>query len=230
MTDSAHRLLGAGIYTISEASRLTRVSTQRIRRWLLGYHFRYAGALHESPAVVAPELPLLDGTLALSFLDLQEVRFVDAFLSRGVSWKTLRITSERGQDLVHHSHPFSSGRFWTDGRNLLLEIAEQAHDSALLDVARNQLELRRIVQPFLLRLDFAKDQAIRWWPMGRKKHIVVDPLRSFGQPIVSKEGVPTAVLARAFHVEQSIASVARWFEVSRRAVKQATEFESKLAA
>jgi uncharacterized protein (DUF433 family) len=58
----------------------------------------------------------------------------------------------------------------------------------------------------------------------------VDPLRSFGQPIVSKEGVPTAVLARAFHVEQSIASVARWFEVSKRAVKQATEFESQLAA
>jgi hypothetical protein len=83
MTDSSRRLPGIGIYTISEASRQTGISTQRIRRWLLGYHFRYAGELHESPAVVAPELPLLVGTLALSFLDLQEVRFVDAFLTRG---------------------------------------------------------------------------------------------------------------------------------------------------
>lgn len=83
MTDSSRRLLGTGIYTISEASRQTGISTRRIQRWPLGYHFRYAGELHESPAVVAPELPLLDGTLGLSVLDLQDAQFVEAFLTRG---------------------------------------------------------------------------------------------------------------------------------------------------
>jgi uncharacterized protein (DUF433 family) len=223
-------LLGTGIYTISEASRLTRIPPRRIRRWLLGYHYIQDGAVHASPAVLAPELPLLDGIPALGFLDLQEVRFVDAFLSRGVSWKTLRTTEERARLELGLSHPLSSGRFWTDGRNLLLEVAEGARDSAMLNLAKNQLELRRIVQPFLSKLEFADDQAIRWWPMGRRRRVVVDPLRSFGQPVVSKEGVPTAVLSRALDVEKSVGRVASWFQVSRTSVKHAAEFEARLAA
>lgn len=230
MTDGSRRLIGTGIYTIPEAARLTQIEPQRIRRWLRGYHYRSVGQLRESRPVVPPELPALNGVLALSFLDLQEVRFVDAFLSRGVSWKTLRIASERARELLQQSHPFSSGRFLTDGRNILLETATTGRDSAFLDVVRNQLELRRIVQQFISRLDFAEDQAIRWWPMGKRKPVVLDPLRSFGQPIVSKEGVPTAVLARAVRVERSIDAVAHWFEVSKRSVKHASEFESSLAA
>jgi uncharacterized protein (DUF433 family) len=230
MADSSCRLIGTGIYTIPEAARLTQIEPGRIRRWLRGYHYRSAGQLRESRAVVPPELPVLDGALALSFLDLQEVRFVDAFLKRGVSWKTLRITSERARELLQQSHPFSSGRFVTDGRNILLETATSGRDSAFLNMVRNQLEFRRIVQQFLARLDFAEDQAVRWWPMGKRKPIVIDPLRSFGQPIVSNEGVPTAVLARAVRVERSIDVVARWFEVSKRSVQHAAEFESSLAA
>lgn len=229
-TTSSRSLLGTGIYTISEASRLTRVPARTIRRWLLGYHYSRAGAVRTSPAVLLPELPMLDGVPALGFLDLQEVRFVDAFLAHGVSWRTLRLTEERARAELALSHPLSTGRFWTDGRNLLLDVAEGARDSALLNLVKNQLELRRIVQPFLSRLEFAKDQAIRWWPMGRRRHVVVDPLRNFGQPVVSKEGVPTAILSRALHVEKSVERVARWFQVSRVSVKHAAEFEARLAA
>jgi uncharacterized protein (DUF433 family) len=66
--------------------------------------------------------------------------------------------------------------------------------------------------------------------MGPRRHVVVDPLRSFGQPVVNKEGVPTAVLSHALDVEKSVARVARWFEVSRASVKAAAEFEARLAA
>lgn len=102
MTQSS--FLGTGIYSIGEASRLTQVPPRRIRRWLLGYRYSHGGAVRVSPAVLAPELPLLDGIPALGFLDLQEVRLVDAFLSRGVSWRTLRTTEERGRAELKLSH------------------------------------------------------------------------------------------------------------------------------
>jgi hypothetical protein len=43
-------------------------------------------------------------------------------------------------------------------------------------------------------------------------------------------GVPTAVLARAFKREHSAEIVAKWYEVEVRSVKDAVEFEQKLAA
>ena len=57
---------------------------------------------------------------------------------------------------------------------------------------------------------------------------MIDPERAFGQPIVNDEGVPTAVLVEAFEVEGSIATVARWFDVTPIAVRTAIKFEEQL--
>jgi uncharacterized protein (DUF433 family) len=66
--------------------------------------------------------------------------------------------------------------------------------------------------------------------MGRSKMIVLDPQRAFGQPIVAREGVPTAILAKAYRSEQSFARVARWYEVKERWVRNAVEYEDSLVA
>ena len=227
-TQRDFKLIGAGIYTVPEASRLTNVSTWRIKRWIRGYTFKNRGEVHASPPVVPHELGILDGLIALSFLDLVEIKFVDAFLDRGVSWKALRHAITRGRALVHHSHPFSTRKFWTDGRTILMELAER--DVALLNLINNQLEFKRVIRQFLSKLDFERDQAVRWWPLGKHYRIVVDPQRSFGQPIVHDEGVPTAVLAKAHKVEKSLAKVASWFEMSKKSVRDAVKFEQLLAA
>jgi uncharacterized protein (DUF433 family) len=103
-------------------------------------------------------------------------------------------------------------------------------DAAFQELVTNQLEFRRLLMTYLVKLDFREGQAIRWWPVGKKRRILVDPQRSFGQPIVSREGVPTAILARAFNVERSVAVVARWYAVRPRSVEDAVEFEAALQA
>lgn len=85
--------------------------------------------------------------------------------------------------------------------------------------------------PFLKELEFADgDRATQWWPPQGRRRVVLDPLRSFGQPIIKKYSVPTAVLARAYSVEQSYETVARWFEVPSPTVRVAVDFEQQLAA
>jgi len=79
-----------GIYTVPEAARLTKVASPRIRRWLSGYTFLSGSREHVSPPVWRGQLQPVNGALALGFLDLMEIRAVDAFLRAGVSWKTLR--------------------------------------------------------------------------------------------------------------------------------------------
>ena len=60
--------------------------------------------------------------------------------------------------------------------------------------------------------------------------IVIDPQRSFGQPIAAEFGVPTVALAEAVKSEGSIDRVARLYEVSSAVVRDAVRFEEYLLA
>jgi uncharacterized protein (DUF433 family) len=169
--------------------------------------------------------------LALSFLDLVEVKFVDAFLQLGVSWAVLRRARQKAQETFRESHPFCSSRFATDGHAIFVELHEATGEASLVDIARDQRVFGEIVKPFLKELEFSKDNVLlRWRPMGAGHQVVLDPKRSFGQPIVDTEGVPTRVLSQAIKATKSMAEVVRWFEVKERSVRDAMEFEKRLAA
>lgn len=223
--------IGVGIYTIPEASRLTKVSSQRIRRWMKGYTFSAGLNRKKSPPVWQSQLPEIDGKISLGFLDLTEVRFVNKFRDLGVSWKTLRLAAEQASQQFRTDHPFSTERFVTDGRSIFVDIKNKTGEDSLVDIVKNQLAFRKILAPYLKGLEFDEnDNALRWWPMERSRQVVIDPMRSFGQPIVAKEGVPTTVLANAVKVEKSVQAVSSWYDVSVRAVKAAVEYEKRLAA
>ncbi|MBI4582213.1 MAG: hypothetical protein HY718_21130 [Planctomycetes bacterium] len=226
-SNAGFRYTGTGIYTVGEAAKLSGVSTGRIRRWLRGYQFSSPGGVHQSPPVWQPQLPEIDGKLALGFLDLMEVRFVDAFLGLGVSWHTLRLAAAKARALFDSTHPFSTRRFKTDGRYVFAEVQNEAGEPALLELVRSQQYFYRIVAPCLRGVDFDAEEPTRWWPMGRSRWIVIDPRRSFGQPIVAKSGVPTAVLARAAGAN-SIAEVSRWYQTDIKAVQMAIEYQKQL--
>jgi uncharacterized protein (DUF433 family) len=168
--------------------------------------------------------------VALGFLDLIEVRFVDAFLRAGVSWKTMRKALQAAREEIETSHPFCTNRFATDGSRILLKPATESADAALLDMISSQFEFQRFVAPFLKQLEFAEDTLTRWWPMGRERNVVVDPARNLGQPTAAKSGVPTEVLARSVKANESVETVARWYEAQPAEVTDAVEFEESLAA
>ncbi len=229
MSTNGYRFIGLGLYTVPEASRLSRVSVGRLRRWLRGYTFTTRTGPHKSPPVVTSQLPPLDGGLTLTFLDLQEIRLVDAFLEAGVQWKTLRLARVQAERAIG-PYPFSRGKFVTDGRSIFYDMAPRAKsDGAFLNLVSHQTSFKRIVERFMVSLKFDADgQAIEWWPLGKSKLVVLNPKRSFGQPIVPREGVPTSILSRSYRVERSYPRVARWYAVSERAVRHAVEYEETL--
>jgi uncharacterized protein (DUF433 family) len=225
----ASELLAAGIYTIPEASRLTGVSTWRIRRWLKGYDFQTKRQRRHSNPIWSGQHTPLDDKMAVGFKDLMEVRFVAAFLQAGVSWKTMRQSHAAAQTKLGTDHPFCTHRFETDGRAILLQEARSSGDACLINITTDQAEFEKIVTPFLKELEF-DDGVNRWWPLGKERLVVVDPVRSMGQPIVTRSGVPTRVLVNSVKTNRSIESVARWYEVTAAEIRDAMEFEHKLAA
>src|SRR5262245_15297787 len=158
MATNGYRFIGVGLYTVPESSRLTHVSPGRIRRWMRGYVFRTGSGSHKSPPVITSSLPPLDGGLTLTFLDLQEIRFVDAFLEAGVLWKTLRAARENAQAALG-SYPFSRGRFVTDGRAIFEDLARRSarSDAAFVNMVTHQASFRGAVLPYLAKLRFGRD-------------------------------------------------------------------------
>jgi uncharacterized protein (DUF433 family) len=227
-------LLETGIYTVPEASRLTGVTSWRIRRWLKGYEFRVKHGRHRSPAVWNTQLDPIDHSMALGFLDLLEVRCVDAFVSAGVGWKTLRQVHAQARKLVKHMHPFCTNQFATDGHTIFMEERDKHGESTLWDMRDLQRVFERIIRPFLKNVEFdGAKLPSRWWPRGKSRLVALDPRRSFGQPIVFQEGIPTQVLARSVRANGSVAVVARWFDINSASVHEAVEaveFERSLVA
>ncbi|MGO9994568.1 MAG: DUF433 domain-containing protein [Steroidobacteraceae bacterium] len=223
-------LVGLGVYTLPQAAQLARVPAASIRRWLYGYKYRYKGHAVARPAVVAAAADLRE-LCVLTFRDLIEIQFVHAFRQEGVSWNTIRDAALKAEQLTGGDHPFASRQFVTDGRTIFAEIAQETGNKELLDLRNNQMAFRRVMLPSLRsKLEVGASGVERLWPLGKRRPIVIDPKRQFGQPISREEGVPTVVLANAYSTLRSFDAVARWYDVKRPAVRAAVAFEKSLAA
>ncbi|MEC9347865.1 MAG: hypothetical protein VYB54_16690 [Pseudomonadota bacterium] len=223
-------LVGIGLYSLAEAARLLGGRSESIRRWMTGYKASTKGGRRRYDPIWSPDIHLDDGAAYLSFRDLMELRVALLFIGRGVGLHTLRLCHQRASAVLETDRPFSSARFRTDGRTIFLDLAEEANDDGLMDLRLGQWTFRKVIEPTFRDLDFDGDRPARWRPYDGRDSIVVDPERSFGQPIANASGVPTATLARAVNAEGSIRAAAAAFEVPVVDVRDAVAFEERLAA
>lgn len=220
-------LVGIGLYTPSEASRLTGVPVATIRRWLRGHAI--AGCSYEP--LWPPQIALSDGSFALGFRDLMEIRAAFAFTREaGLSPQKLRRAIQLARELIGDNHPLSTFRFRTDGKTVFLQIGREEGDDHLIDIFKRQYALKRILDPALKYTEYDSGVPARWWPLSQRSGIVVDPQRSFGKPIDSVTGIPTQVLAAAAIAEGSVKAAAKAYLVPVQSVERAIQFEQKMAA
>lgn len=221
---------GIGAYTLTEAGRLLGVSPGTLKRWLFGYSYQHSGSHTTQQPLWQAEYSSDREDQLLGFRDLIEARVVRGLRSLGIGLPTIRRCLSLASDIVDDSHPFSTRKFKTNGRHIFLEIADKAvsedRDPALINLRSRQRVFKTIVEPSFVDLSFDADVASRWWLLPNKKTVVLDPARSFGQPIVAEGGVPTARLAQAVAAEGSIERVAQLFELTVVSVRDALRFEA----
>jgi len=230
MTGDKTIYLNTGIYSVPEASRLSGVSKERIRRWLRGYHSELRKK--DYPPLWKSQLPPIEKIVALGFLDLIEIKFVDSFLNAGVSWAIIHKVREKAQQLYPDTnHPFCTKQFVTDGSQIFRDLHDETGDECLQEIATDQCVFAEITKPFIKQLEFRDGTILeRWWPLGREHPIVVDPRKNFGQPTIVTDGIPTQNLIRSYKANGSFEEVARWYEISPNSVKEAVDYEQSLAA
>ncbi|MDD5059091.1 MAG: DUF433 domain-containing protein [Sideroxydans sp.] len=226
-------LISVGLYTFQEASKLTNATPQELRRWLNGYAHKASGSDARVKSAPLWKTELADAEVeGISFHDLLEVRFVQAFRKHGVSLQTIRVASEHARELFNHPYPFTCKRFQTDGRSIFATALEETGETELLDLAKRQYAFTKIIEPSLYRgIEFGNDElASHWFPMLGSKAVVLDPTIAFGKPIVTNGSVRTSILYDAFNAEKDKKFVAKLYDVSVNAVSAAIRFEERLAA
>jgi DNA-binding transcriptional MerR regulator/uncharacterized protein (DUF433 family) len=225
------KYVGRGLYSVREAARLTGVPSARIRRWTSQSTYKRKSGEYVSPPVVATRLEPIDGSRVVDFGDLLEIRFLDSFRKHGVSMQAIRVAADHAREFLGRHHPFSSRIFKTDGRTILADIITEFGDRHMLDLVKNQYAFEKVISPYLYEgVEYdAKDDPTRWKPLVDSDHVVIDPKRSFGAPIVT-EGVPTIVLSQAVLQEGDAELVAAIYRVDVDSVKDAVRFERSLAS
>ena len=216
---------GIGAYSLGEAGSLLSVAPSTIRRWLFGYAYDHHGPRTEQAPLWAPQYGVKQDEPLLGFRDLIEARIVRGLREMGIGLPTIRACLRHASELVNDAHPFSTRQFKSDRRTIFLEQMDVSGGVHLLDLKQRQYAFRHVVEPTLIDLDFDTDAASRWWLLPKKRTIVLDPARSFGQPIVAAAGVPTARLAQVVAAEGSIRSAALLFDLSETLVRDALAYE-----
>jgi uncharacterized protein (DUF433 family) len=183
---------------------------------------------------VKTDLPRLSRTVALSFLELMELRVAKAIVDAGVSLQQVRAAARLASEQFHTEHPLASRRVFTDGRAIFSAVSDQAHAPNLVRWKRGDIEqiiAGELFEQFLSEIEFdaTTSLAFRWWPLGRAVPFVLDPRVAFGAPVVAGTAVRTSVLARlARHTTLQDAAVA--YELQLGQAHAACDFESRLAA
>lgn len=229
--------LGVGFYTRAEAARFLRMRPDRVNRWVRGYSYSWKVAEDKrhgyQPPVIKTDLPILDDTLTLSFLELMELRVVKEFLDQEIPLQTVRVAWRHAAKAFQTGHPFAHHRVFLDQGRIFV-ATNDANAPDLMEISSRKRPFQLIAGPIFARsvkeLEFDEKTLFvrRWWPLGLKVPVVLDPHIAFGTPVIEGTRIPTEVVAlhlRARSVEQ----VARAFEVDRARVEAAQTFESRLA-
>ncbi len=217
----------AGFYSPAEVSRLLQVASPKLRGWLNGWSNSASGPIIERD---------FQGTRTISFLDLMELRFVEAFRNQGVSMPTLRAAATRARKEWDQPHPFalSRARYLTDRRSVFAQVAEQEGDKVTWDMATGQHEMWDVIEATIAKgveFDPQSDLALRWYPRPLEFPMIsIDPAVAFGKPALIKEGIPTAAIRRMWKAEGgSISRVAEAFRIDLDAAQAAVEYEIQTA-
>ncbi len=215
--------LGVGLYSIPDACYLLGVPASKVRRWL-GMTQSCDGVIQRSSC--DPE--------TVTFSELMELMFVRMFREEGVSLQTIRQAAITASQKFQSPHPFALKRFDTDGRTIFATMTKARTDEEVIeDLRKGQLVFKTIIKPFFKKIEYQDNhEAVRFWPLSTRGRIVLDPRRSFGQPIDSKTGVPIDAILSALNSQgvDNSQTVAEWLDIPVDAVQAAVQFQRQMAS
>lgn len=212
---------GVGAYTVAEAARYARMPVATLNRWFFG-HGKHA-PLREAG---------LDGRFGkrITFTDFVEALAIRSLRADyGVRLTTIREAIGNAKERYGINTPFArkDHRTVVIGRELHIFLEEDPENPVgLTGRDLDQKSMRPCIEAYMRDLEFDHDgmaRLYRAFTFGDEQ-VVLDPARSFGEPILRAHGYPAETLWRAAVAEGGFEAAADLYEVPAEAVETAYRY------
>jgi uncharacterized protein (DUF433 family) len=202
------------LYTVAEAARFLGVPPTSFGNWSRGYRVTFRS---RRPVVGRPIVTSFEADRhfpSIPFIGLAEGFVVLALRRAGVSLQHIRKAVAVLERDIGLQHALASQRLFTDGAGVLYDYAIGERDDELLThVVTQQRVLADVVREYLRLVSYGSDG----WPEAlispttARPVVVVDPERSFGQPIFIRGGVRVEDVLDRWRAGESLVEVAEDF-------------------
>jgi uncharacterized protein (DUF433 family) len=215
--------IGIGLYTIPDVANILNLDRTFVRRWLREYwdnQFKYKGRSYASWGTGREKV--------VHFFTLIEFYVFYQLRKQGVSAQKIAKSHEIISQELETSFPFANSVILTDGK----KIFYTRNDGDLIINAdkSKQINFKAIIEEFCHKIDFDKElNALRYWPLGKEKNIVVDPHHQLGQPTVKNTNILAETLYSMYTSGEKISFISSLYDVTENDVKASIEFFKKAA-
>ncbi len=211
--------IGVGIYTIRELSRILRIPYAKLSRWInrywdgeLGREFEqcYSWKTGKSKAV--------------GFHTLVEFYIFYCLSEAGVKTRAVLNAHKELSQIFETPHPFAhrevTHNIKTDGTRIYLK----AKDKIITLDGTKQLNLQ-FLKIFFKNLEFnIENIVVRFWPLGKKGSIVVDPKRKFGHPVLENSNVYPETIYNLYKGRETKEYIAFLYGLTLKQVEDSIEY------
>jgi uncharacterized protein (DUF433 family) len=218
-------------YSLTEAARYLRMPEATLRSWVVGRSYpTTAGQRFFRPVIRLPKI----GLPVLSFVNMVEAHVLEAIRRQeNIALRKVRAAVAFLERHYNSRHPLVEHQFETDGLDLFIQKA-----GLLINLSQaGQLAIREVVTSYLRRVERdVKGLPIRLYPFTRKREpeepraVMIDPLVSFGRPVLAGTGIATAVLAERFKAGESVEELAKDYGRTALDIQEALRCELPLEA
>ncbi len=213
------------MYSYAEAAHLAHVSSSTVRNWLLGYVSgdRSVKPLFTSKSEQGP---------MVSFLHLIEIVVAAQFRkTERVKFESVRAAYVNAKNQSGLEYPFAHLRLEAIGGHIIKRMHDEKPEENIQTLdSPSQWTLPSLILDTVKQIDYERDLAARWYPVGKEHHIVVDPRISAGLPTIPGRGVTIQAIRKRFKAGHRIEFIAQDLELTSDIVEAAIRYGEQVAA
>jgi len=215
------------MYTIREAAHLAAVAPATVRRWLHGYTPDPRQPSRQSPPVFGDQVE----SPFVSFLQLVEIVIASDFRKVGhVKLEIVRLAHENAKKETGIEYPFAHLKLESLGGHIIRWIRGRNGVRARAVDSPDQWGLPGLVAERMSHLEYERQLAARWYPVGKDVPVVIDPLYSAGLPTIAGRGVTIGTIYRRWKAGQLIEFIADDLRIESTSVQRVLQYAEKIAA
>lgn len=208
--------IGQGIYTAADAARILKVPYPKANYW-----FKYYAKERLGSSIGFKYHFHVRDIVAVNFLTLIEMYVFYMLKEKGIKTRKIMEAHSVMANFLDTPHPFAKEDIYVNEKSLLFGN----EDHLITADKRLQTVIVQVLKPFISKIQFNEDKmAKKFYPLGKKKTIVVNPENQFGQPVIDGTNILTQTIYTLSNAGESYKSIAKLYDLNLKQVKDAIDF------